>query len=1381
MQSPEELCEQMVVFQGISVTSGASISLQYRDWIERFKNLLITYKQGYIGIHDLEKFQLFLLETGQFNANFTLEELRQLRYPMTPFSILNNHTYLRATDTWAMQILRLDYLQKNSGRLFPIWLDSALFWLELERYCRVIKLKKLQESDLLMIVNESLCKDEHIWIPLSKEEHENIGIIKNSIGTSLKKTILENKKINVELINFFVDVCNGKSVKDYTSEQFLSILDTFFPEEKATHNEKIQEELKFFTDVEVCGISQCKKIFGLAKKYKCLVEAKTPEELRQYAMQRKEEFVKLLSIIKDKIELETPAASLYIESAKQWLAKNIDPLVKSFFDNVVFYFQDNFNGIDAIVFCDCNSVPEFVNSVIGNLGYRVDSVKIIRLALKAYPNLFVDYSQTKNFWEQLMRIPIINSLPEVEKNNIDKIRSYILEEISNVSKKSFETVTTNETQIFFKELQQLKILLKSSQLQVAFNLYGRYMFFYLNGIFSRNLVHDGFRRMVGMEIQQTLNIFLKACNINDLSMAIRQVQTISEIMLLELELAPTIKPLPLIISERLLERNYPVQDVLIIPYAMRAFVRVFQILNPNLKKEVSFNISATNQSYFEWLHNLERLHENGVTVSLIRHLNELSPNSDVIFAEIHPNNVVESKQFAYDVTGFLRQMVNWPKKKRTLVIDVTLNFLNDEEVINLLNGATTFINEGWLNIILIQSLTKFAQLGLDKRSAGSFIVINNNRDWLEVNSKLSELAMKETADPSTVNFFSYFALHPQLMQDYIEIVNRNVRNFYKQVVEQLNSLEVINRGRFQITMSTDPKACYVGLNMKGLISEDENFTLSMEVVENLSSDILATLIYPLCKFFDLPLTERMSIGFPLSSINCVYDSMRLTIGLESDEQLQLYAEIFAYVSFVLNRQRDRNVFFDTTARHIYFTEKVEQFKAMTPAKSCNYTFEFDSNDPYNSYTNYVTMQSRQLKRRVSINDGNLIMWREIAKSQYGVWTFPRCQDAFEATDETVFYPYIGNSIKIQMRGIGSIGLFDPRVSIATRRMGIACLNKYVYKGQNNDDRQNVNLSFNNESHTVNLVSMEMLGSWNINSIYGPFSLNGKKVFFHLHQKNIYCLFHGAIYTEEAILVKQGNIVIPLTDMLVEDRGFIFREGFYETTRAITTFPYRAFGLSVSPDIQYIPKDNSWKLSIENGKLTIGNDLLCCNKAGVTVYKRLLGNNEIVVSIDFWGEKDPILARFMRLITAVYIKEKQATGFLAYNKQFSQFLFCLSCDDVNMVFSRAIDIILYKKFLIKQLVLSNNAENLQQYSFNGSNLAWPSGHSGISYTENKNLIDQAVNILMQESFEIDLLNFSRLSIEEYEGKQPDLEKSCYEQDVLLRRSTLKPSSLGLVQK
>ena len=111
----------------------------YEHWFERFKRVLSAFKQGIIAEEDLVKFQLFLLDTGQFNANFDLEELNYLGYPKSPFAMMHEKFYLREVETWAMQLLRFQYQERyaNFGQLFPLFIDSNLFWNELERYYRV--------------------------------------------------------------------------------------------------------------------------------------------------------------------------------------------------------------------------------------------------------------------------------------------------------------------------------------------------------------------------------------------------------------------------------------------------------------------------------------------------------------------------------------------------------------------------------------------------------------------------------------------------------------------------------------------------------------------------------------------------------------------------------------------------------------------------------------------------------------------------------------------------------------------------------------------------------------------------------------------------------------------------------------------------------------------------------------------------------------------------------------------------------------------------------------------------------------------------------------------------------------------------------------------
>ena len=216
--------------------------------------------------------------------------------------------------------------------------------------------------------------------------------------------------------------------------------------------------------------------------------------------------------------------------------------------------------------------------------------------------------------------------------------------------------------------------------------------------------------------------------------------------------------------------------------------------------------------------------------------------------------------------------------------------------------ALQLINDGRLNLIVIQSLTKFSQLGLDKRSAGLFIMLNNNDDhWKDANKKLKVLEEAESVDDTTLRFFSYFYQCADDLRQYIKIINSNTRCVYDSVMRQLDQLEVLSRERFQLTLSSDQSACYIALNVNGWVGiVNKDFRLTEKEMEKFLKDLLIHFIHPLCGLLNLSLTERMSIGFPLSSVNVVFDSLRITIGLESKEELDHFTDVLAFVAFVLN-------------------------------------------------------------------------------------------------------------------------------------------------------------------------------------------------------------------------------------------------------------------------------------------------------------------------------------------------------------------------------------------------------------------------------------------------------------------------------------------------
>src|SRR5690606_13493883 len=92
----------------------------------------------------------------------------------------------------------------------------------------------------------------------------------------------------------------------------------------------------------------------------------------------------------------------------------------------------------------------------------------------------------------------------------------------------------------------------------------------------------------------------------------------------------------------------------------------------------------------------------------------------------------------------------------TLVIDTTLNSINHHVIIEMLEMARPLIDCGTLNIILLQSLTKFSQIGLDQCNGGLSIVINNGTDWKKLNQFYADIQAEQSVDVVAMRYFDYF-------------------------------------------------------------------------------------------------------------------------------------------------------------------------------------------------------------------------------------------------------------------------------------------------------------------------------------------------------------------------------------------------------------------------------------------------------------------------------------------------------------------------------------------------------------------------------------------------------------------------------------------------
>jgi hypothetical protein len=213
----------------------------YEHWFERFRQVLSAFRQGIIAEADLEKFQLFLLDTGQFDTNFNLEELNYLGYPKSPFAMMHEKFYLREVETWAMQLLRFQYQEQYSdfGHLFPIFVDSPLFWNELNRYYRAIQAVDIDITDasILSLIQELETSDQVTVLVEVNRPNQNADVaISQSIAQKkleqrIRELVAKKQKISDILVTIFAAPNDDKiNIEEVDLSVALDELNQLYPE-----------------------------------------------------------------------------------------------------------------------------------------------------------------------------------------------------------------------------------------------------------------------------------------------------------------------------------------------------------------------------------------------------------------------------------------------------------------------------------------------------------------------------------------------------------------------------------------------------------------------------------------------------------------------------------------------------------------------------------------------------------------------------------------------------------------------------------------------------------------------------------------------------------------------------------------------------------------------------------------------------------------------------------------------------------------------------------------------------------------------------------------------------------------------------------------------
>ncbi|OXM86565.1 hypothetical protein [Paenibacillus rigui] len=359
------------------------------------------------------------------------------------------------------------------------------------------------------------------------------------------------------------------------------------------------------------------------------------------------------------------------------------------------------------------------------------------------------------------------------------------------------------------------------------------------------------------------------------------------------------------------------QGAHITDYGLKAFAQAYDAVAAQVKANGSdgLNIEAFYNIYFELSDKLRATQntskggkvkletpssiEQYLDTERFKNINVDSPSPDMVLIDIHPNDATKQSIAANEVTELIIQLFETKKSddsfRCSVIVDITLNHTTEEEVAKIRKAAHPYIQSGQLNLVFVQSLTKFAQLGMDKQSGGLIFSYNDPDKWQQFNETLTKSKDENQVDPSIVNYFqALFKYTSKEQVEYLEAVRENTTEMHTKLNTAFDSLQL--GGAIQITPNSDEGTCYVSLRYDEFLAKIFGHDLNYDKAHEFNVDVLEKGIVKLMQQTGLPVAMRFSFGFPVSNLGETGQEIRFTIGLEGAEQLQKYADIIAYLN-----------------------------------------------------------------------------------------------------------------------------------------------------------------------------------------------------------------------------------------------------------------------------------------------------------------------------------------------------------------------------------------------------------------------------------------------------------------------------------------------------
>lgn len=273
-------------------------------------------------------------------------------------------------------------------------------------------------------------------------------------------------------------------------------------------------------------------------------------------------------------------------------------------------------------------------------------------------------------------------------------------------------------------------------------------------------------------------------------------------------------------------------------------------------------------------------------------IRELKDGIELFLCEFHHNISVYRNNYTLEnITEQIKEIFKQGKAAQQLnvVIDTTINHELSEDFKRLFMDPDiqSYIENGRLNISLIRSAQKFDMLGFDNYYGGIATVINNGRDFVEFNNRISRSGEQlKGGDYQGLCHLQAYA--SKQIEAYQKAIMKNTRALYDMLPQ---SVMAKNGGVVQVSEIQDDKVVFI----------DIKFDAEFRYI----SRIFKSNLYKYSKANKAPLTSRASFGFPNSNLIDIHTSdgtlHRLSVGLENYNTLKIYAAFFEEFQSVIDK------------------------------------------------------------------------------------------------------------------------------------------------------------------------------------------------------------------------------------------------------------------------------------------------------------------------------------------------------------------------------------------------------------------------------------------------------------------------------------------------